>query len=88
MSGALCVFTGTEEEVESNGYQFGDMVGSGVKYGSCSSNNGVHYSQGGGLFFSERGILDPVGLELPREALVEPGVCLGVSRFSGVGQTI
>ena len=34
------------------------------------------------------GIFEPVGLELPREALVKPGVCLGVSRFSGVGQTM
>ena len=33
------------------------------------------------------GILESVGLELPREALVETGVCLRVGWFSGVGQT-
>ena len=34
------------------------------------------------------GIFEPVGLELPCEALVKPGVCLGVGRYSAVGQTI
>ena len=82
------MFAGTEEEVEFNGDQFGDMVGSGVKGGSCRGNDGVHNSQWGGLFSSDRGIFNPVGIELPREALVDPGVCLRVSWFSGVGQTI
>ena len=34
------------------------------------------------------GILDSVGLELPCEVLVGPGVCLKVSWFSGFGKTI
>ena len=42
------------------------------------------------IAFSRRtgGIFEAVGLELPCEALVEPSVRLGVSRFSGVGETI
>ena len=82
------MFAGTEAEVEFNGDQFGDMVGSGVKGGSCRGNNGVHDPQWGGLFTSDRGIFKPVCLEFPREDLVYPGVCLRVSWFSGVGQTI
>ena len=64
------------------------MVGSDVRGGSCLGENGVHNSQGGGLFSSDGGIFEPVGLEFLCEALVGPGVCLGVSRFSGAGQTI
>ena len=64
------------------------MVGSGVRGGSCGGNDGVHDSQGDGVFSSDGGIFEPVGLELPCDALVEPGVCLRVGRFSGVGQTI
>ena len=82
------MFAGTEAEVEFNGDQFGDMVGSGVNGGSCRGNNGVHNSQWGGLFSSDRGVFKPVGLELPREVLVYPGACLRFSWFSGVGQTI
>ena len=85
MAGALYVFTGPEAEVEANGYQVGNVVGSGVRVGSCHGNDGVHNLQGGGLFLSDGGIFEPVGLEFPREALVEPGVCLGVGRFSGFG---
>ena len=48
----------------------------------------MHDSQGDGLLWSDRGIFEPICLELPCEALVEPGVCWGVSWFSGVGQTI
>ena len=48
----------------------------------------MHDYQGDGLFSSDGGIFEPVGLELLREALIEPGVCLGVGRFSGVEQTI
>ena len=63
------------------------MVGSGVGGGRCLGDDGVHNSQGDGLFLSDGGIFEPVGLELPCEALVEPGVSLGAGRFSGVGQT-
>ena len=48
----------------------------------------MHDYQGDGLLSSNGGIFEPVGLELPRETLVKPGVCLRVDRFSGVGQTI
>ena len=48
----------------------------------------MHNSQGGGIFWSNGGILEPIGLELPREALVDLGVCLRVGWFSGDGQTI
>ena len=34
------------------------------------------------------GILEPIGIELLREVLVNPGVRLRVGWFSGVGQTI
>ena len=88
MAGALCVFAGTEEEVEFNGDQFGDMVGSGVKGGSCRGNDGVHNSKWGDLFSSDGGIFKPLGLEFPRKALVDTGVCLRFNWFSSVGQTI
>ena len=88
MAGALRIFSGPEAEVEANGEQVGDVVGYGVGGGSCLVDDGVHDSQGGGRVLSDGGIFEPVGLELPREALVKPGVCLGVSRFSGVGQTM
>ena len=86
--GTLFVFAGPEAEVEANGDQVGDMVGSGVRGGSCCGNDGVHDYQGCGFFSSGGGILKPVGLELLCEALVEPGVCLRVGWFSGVRQTI
>ena len=35
-------------------------------------------------FIVGQGISEPVSLELPCEALVEPSVCLGVGRFYGV----
>ena len=88
VAGALRVFVGLEAEVEANGDQVVDVVGSGVGGGSCRGNDGVHDSQGGGLFLSDRGVFKTIGLELLREALVKPGVCLGVGRFSGVGQII
>ena len=48
----------------------------------CTIPRGVAFScrTGGGL--------EPVCLELLCEALVNPGVCLRVGWFSGVGQTI
>ena len=48
----------------------------------------MHDSQGDSLFLLDGGIFEPICLELPREALVKPGVCLRVGRFSGVGQNI
>ena len=64
------------------------MVGSGFRGGICRGNDGVHDFQGGCLFSSDGRIFEPIGLELPRESLVKPGVCLRVRGFSGVGQTI
>ena len=86
MDGALSVFAGPEAEVESTGDQVGNVVGSGVGGGSCLGDNGVHDSQERGLFLSDGGIFEPVGIEFPCEALVEPGVCLKVGRVSGVGR--
>ena len=88
VAGAILVFAGQEAEVEANGDKVIDVVGSGIVGGSFHSNYRAHDIQGGGLFSSDGGIFDPIGLELPREALVEPGVCLGVGRFSGVRKTI
>ena len=88
MAGALRVFTGSEAEVEYNGDQVGDMVGSGVRGGSCLGEDGLENPEGDCLFSSDRGIFEAVGLELPCEALVESSVRLGVGRFSGVGETI
>ena len=51
-------------------------MSSGVGKGSCLGDDGVHDSQGDGIFSLGGGIFEPVGLELPREALVDPGVCL------------
>ena len=85
---ALHVFVETDAEVETNGDQVSDGVGSGFRGSSCYGDDGVHDSQGGGRFALDGGILEPVGIELPREALVDPGVCLRVGWFSGVGQTI
>ena len=87
VAGALRVFAGPESEAEAAGDQVGNVVGYGGGGGRCLGNYGVHDSQGDCLFSSDRGIFEPVGLELPREALVDPGVCLGVRRFSRVGQS-
>ena len=88
VAGALRVFTGSEAEVEANGDQVGNMVGSGVGGVSCLGNDGLDDPKGGCLFSSDRGIFEAVGLELPCEALVDPSVRLGVGWFSGVGETI
>ena len=42
--GALRVFAGPEVEVEADGDQIGDVVGSDVRGGSCLGDNGVHNS--------------------------------------------
>ena len=88
VAGVLNVFTRPEAEVEANGDQVVDVVGSGVVGAGCSSADGVNYSQGDGFFSLDGGILDPIGLEFPCEALVDPGVCLRVGWFYGVGKTI
>ena len=69
MAGALHVFAGPEAEIESNGDQVGNVVGSGVRGASWCSDNGVHDSQGGGLLSLDGEIIDTAGLELPCEAL-------------------
>ena len=78
MAGALHLFVGPEAEVESNGDQVGDVVGSGVRGDDCDGNDGVNDSQGDELFFSDGGILEHIILELTCEALIKPGVCLRV----------
>ena len=88
MAGALRVFTGPEAEVEANGDQVGDVAGSGVGGGSCLGDDGLDDPEGGCLFSSDWGIFEAVGLEFPCEVLFKPSVWLGVSRSSGVGQTI
>ena len=88
VAGALRVFTGPEAEVEANGDQVGNMVGSGVGGGSCLGDDGLDNPEGDCLFSLDRGIFEAVGLKLPCEELVEPSVRLGVGRFSGVGETI
>ena len=75
MAVVLRVFSGSQAEVEANCDQFGNVVGSEVSGGSCLGDNGVHGSQEGGLFSSDRGIFEALGLELTCEALVNPGVC-------------
>ena len=65
MAGALSVFAGPEAGVEANGNKVGDVVGSGVGGGSCLDDDGVHDYQGGGFLSSDRGIFEPVCLELP-----------------------
>ena len=50
VDGAICVITGPEAEVEANGDQVDNVVGSGVGGASCHGDYGVHNSQGGGLF--------------------------------------
>ena len=74
VAGALLVFAGPEAEVKANGDQVGDMVGSWVGGGSFRGNYRVHDIQGGGLFSADGGIFEPVVIELPREALVQPGM--------------
>ena len=72
----LGVFAGPEAEVEAQLDQVGDVVGLGVRsLGSCG-HNGVNDSQEDGFFPLDWGVLDPVGFELPGEALVETGVRL------------
>ena len=88
VAGALCVVTGTGAEVEANGDQVKDVVGYEVGGAICRGDDEVHESQRGGLFSSDRGVLKPAGLELPCEALFEPGLCLKVGLFSWIWQTI
>ena len=62
MASTLRVFARTEAEVEANCEQVGDLVGSRIIGAGCLVDDGVHDSQGGGLFLSDGGILEPVGL--------------------------
>ena len=73
---ALGVFVGPEAEVEFQLDQVGNVVVLGVGRGGCRGHDEVKDSHGGGFFMLEMGILDPVGFELPGEALVETGVIL------------
>ena len=73
---ALGVFVEPEVEVESKLGQGGDVVGLGVRGGSCHGHNGVNDSQGVGFYPIDSGILDPVGFELPGEALFNIRVSL------------
>ena len=88
VAGALRAFAGSQAEVQANGDQVGYVAGSGVGGGSFLVDDGLDDSEGDCLFLSDRGIFEAVALEFPCEALVEPSVCFGVSRFSGVRQTI
>ena len=74
MAGALRIFAGPEAEVEANGDQVGNVVGSWARSPGFYGDNGVNNSHGDGLLSLEGGILEPVGLEFPRKALVKPGV--------------
>ena len=88
VAGAFRVFTGLEAEVDANGDQVGNVVGSGVRGGSCIGNDGLDDPEGDCLFSSDREIFEAVGLELPCEALVESvcawesAGCLGSERPS------
>ena len=62
VAGALFVFVGPEAEVEANGDQFINVVGSGVRRGSCHGEDVVHDSREGGFFLSDRGIFEAVGI--------------------------
>ena len=55
--GALCVFAGPEAEVEANGDQASNVVGSRFRGASCRGEYGVHDYQGSGLFSLDGGIL-------------------------------
>ena len=72
MAGALRVFAGPEAEVEANGDQFGNVVGSWARGTGFYVDKGVNNSHGDGILLLERGILEPVGLGLPRKVLVNP----------------
>ena len=50
---------GPKAEVEANGHQVGDVVGPGVRGGSCLGDDGVHDSKRGGLYSSDRGSSRP-----------------------------
>ena len=76
MACALGVLIGPEAEAEDQLDQVGDVVVLGVVGGCCLDHNGVNDSQGGGFLPPDWGVLDPVGLELPDEALVDAGVSL------------
>ena len=72
----LGVFAGPEAEVEAQLEQVGSVVFLGVVgVGSCG-RNGVNSFQGGIFFLLDWGMLDPVGFDMPGEALVGTGLSL------------
>ena len=80
----LCVFAEPEAEVEANCDQVDNVVDSGIEGGGFCSDDEVNDYQGGRLFLMDGEILEPVGLKLPHESLVKPGVHLRIGWFYGV----
>ena len=76
VAGALRIFAVPEAEVESNGNQVGDVVGSWVRGDSRCGNDGVHDPQGVGLLSFNGGFLETEDLQFLCEVRVDPGVCL------------
>ena len=73
---ARVVIVGPEAEIKSQLGQVGDVVDLGFRGGCCLVHNGVNDSHGGGFLPPGRVILDPVGLELPGEAIFKTAVSL------------
>ena len=88
MTGALCVFTRTEAEVEAQLDQVGNMTGFGVEGGGCHGHDGLENSERDGLFLFDRRFLDVVGFKLMSEASVQSSVGLVVWRLSRVREAI
>ena len=59
VASTLCLFVGSQAEVEANGHQVSDVVGYGVGRGSCLGDDGVHDSKKGGLSSLDRGSSRP-----------------------------
>ena len=73
---ALDVLVGPETEVEYHVNQVGNVVVLGVGGAGSYGHNGVNDSQGDSLFPIDWEILDPLGFDMPDEALVKTGVRL------------
>ena len=76
VASAIGLVTGPQADVEAQLEQVGDVVDLGVGGGYCRDQNGVNNSRGGGFYLPDWVILDPVGLELRGETLVNTGVNL------------